>query len=182
MVPPARRTSVDDVSRTAEASLQGVPRGGGDPVGRRRSRRGRRVRHGGGTGGATEAAGASARDVPRGDGWGERRDSNPRPQESQSCALPTELRSPLPTAAANAEPVAAAIPAGAGIRIVELGSADGTRKPSLVPLPEHADGEGNGAPGRIRTCYPRLRRPMLYPHELRAPERCPFRERDRGTG
>jgi hypothetical protein len=27
-------------------------------------------------------------------GWGERRESNPRPQESQSCALPTELRSP----------------------------------------------------------------------------------------
>ena len=25
-----------------------------------------------------------------------------------------------------------------------------------------------GAPGRIRTCYPRLRRPMLYPHELQA--------------
>jgi hypothetical protein len=24
------------------------------------------------------------------------------------------------------------------------------------------------APGRIRTCYPRLRRPMLYPNELRA--------------
>ncbi len=27
-----------------------------------------------------------------------------------------------------------------------------------------------GAPGRIRTCYPRLRRPMLYPNELRALE------------
>ncbi len=26
----------------------------------------------------------------------------------------------------------------------------------------------NGTPGRIRTCYPRLRRPMLYPNELRA--------------
>ena len=25
-----------------------------------------------------------------------------------------------------------------------------------------------GAPGRIRTCDPRLRRPMLYPTELRA--------------
>tara|TARA_B100001964_G_scaffold158212_1_gene173742 strand:+ start:45 stop:239 length:195 start_codon:yes stop_codon:yes gene_type:complete len=25
-----------------------------------------------------------------------------------------------------------------------------------------------GAPGRIRTCYPRLRRPMLYPYELQA--------------
>ena len=27
---------------------------------------------------------------------------------------------------------------------------------------------GNGAPGRIRTCDPRLRRPLLYPTELRA--------------
>ena len=26
----------------------------------------------------------------------------------------------------------------------------------------------NGALGRTRTCYPRLRRPMLYPDELRA--------------
>ena len=25
-----------------------------------------------------------------------------------------------------------------------------------------------GTPGRTRTCYPRLRRPMLYPNELRA--------------
>ena len=30
-----------------------------------------------------------------------------------------------------------------------------------------------GTPGRIRTCYPRLRRPMLYPNELRA-LRIPF--------
>jgi hypothetical protein len=27
---------------------------------------------------------------------------------------------------------------------------------------------GNGAPGRTRTCDPRLRRPVLYPTELRA--------------
>ena len=26
----------------------------------------------------------------------------------------------------------------------------------------------HGTPGRIRTCYPRLRRPMLYPDELQA--------------
>ena len=30
----------------------------------------------------------------------------------------------------------------------------------------------SGAPDRIRTCYPRLRRPVLYPIELRAPNRC----------
>ena len=27
---------------------------------------------------------------------------------------------------------------------------------------------GSGAPDRTRTCYPRLRRPVLYPDELRA--------------
>ena len=27
---------------------------------------------------------------------------------------------------------------------------------------------GSGTPDRIRTCYPRLRRPVLYPNELRA--------------
>ena len=32
-----------------------------------------------------------------------------------------------------------------------------------APLP------GSGAPDRTRTCYPRLRRPVLYPNELRAP-------------
>ena len=29
-----------------------------------------------------------------------------------------------------------------------------------------------GAPGRNRTCNPRLRRPVLYPIELRARNRC----------
>ena len=29
-----------------------------------------------------------------------------------------------------------------------------------------------GAPGRIRTCDPRLRRPMFYPTELLAPAVC----------
>lgn len=54
--------------------------------------------------------------------WGDQRDSNPRPPDPQSGALPTELWSP--------------------------------RK--------------NGAPGRTRTCSPRIRNPMLYPVELRA--------------
>src|ERR1035437_7946990 len=31
-----------------------------------------------------------------------------------------------------------------------------------------ANSLGNGAPGRTRTCDPRLRRPVLYPPELRA--------------
>src|SRR5882724_129231 len=58
--------------------------------------------------------------------WGGRRDSNPRRPESQSGALPTELR------------------------------------------PPSSDFRG-GAPGRNRTCNRRLRRPVLYPVELRAP-------------
>ena len=35
----------------------------------------------------------------------------------------------------------------------------------------------SGAPGRTRTCYPQLRRLMLYPHELRARGHEPSRSR-----
>ena len=38
----------------------------------------------------------------------------------------------------------------------------------IIPAWQIRDSFNNGAPGRIRTCYPRLRRPMLYPNELRA--------------
>lgn len=62
--------------------------------------------------------------------WGGRRDSNPRRPESQSGALPAELRPPS----------------------------------SVLP-------PRNGAPGRNRTCNRRLRRPVLYPVELRAPRK-----------
>ena len=63
--------------------------------------------------------------------WGGRRGLNPRPPESQSGALPTELRPPL----------------------------------IFITCPED---QGHGTPGRTRTFNPRLRRPMLYPVELRA--------------
>ncbi len=56
--------------------------------------------------------------------WGGRWDSNPRRPESQSGALPTELR---------------------------------------PPASRYSNACDHGAPGRIRTCNPRLRRPMLYP-------------------
>ena len=69
--------------------------------------------------------------------WGGRWGSNPRPPESQSGALPTELRPPL-----------------FRVRIL----------PCLKPLVRPT----YGAPGRTRTCNPRLRRPVLYPVELRA--------------
>jgi hypothetical protein len=69
--------------------------------------------------------------------WGGRWDSNPRRPESQSGALPTELRPP------SSYP----------------------NKPAFHPaFRDHL----RGAPGRTRTCDPRLRRPMLYPAELRA--------------
>jgi hypothetical protein len=58
--------------------------------------------------------------------WGGRRGSNPRRPESQSGALPAELRPPS--------------------CLLSTG----------------------GAPGRNRTCNRRLRRPVLYPVELRA--------------
>ena len=42
-------------------------------------------------------------------------------------------------------------------------------KPPRGQLPEPADSRvGVGAPGRSRTCGPRLRRPLLYPAELQA--------------
>ena len=41
--------------------------------------------------------------------------------------------------------------------------------------------KGSGAPGRIRTCDPRLRRPVLYPTELRAHMRWPPWYRNRPT-
>ena len=75
--------------------------------------------------------------------WGERRGLNPRPPESQSGALPTELRPP--------------------------------HQNRLRCLNVYLNGYcfqlhkfRSGAPGRNRTCNPRLRRPMLYPIELRA--------------
>ena len=74
--------------------------------------------------------------------WGERWGLNPRPQEPQSCALPTELRPPYSC------PV-----------II----------PHVAP-PTYAKGTNanENAPGRTRTCYPRFRRPMLCPDELQA--------------
>jgi hypothetical protein len=69
--------------------------------------------------------------------WGGRWDSNPRRPESQSGALPTELRPPSSNQTSLFR-----------------------RFPCLTAR--------FGAPGRTRTCDPRLRRPMLYPAELRA--------------
>ncbi|SVA80595.1 uncharacterized protein METZ01_LOCUS133449 [marine metagenome] len=43
-----------------------------------------------------------------------------------------------------------------------------TYSSDLSGLLLHLIARVNGAPGRIRTCDPRLRRPMLYPTELRA--------------
>ena len=66
--------------------------------------------------------------------WGGRWGSNPRPPESQSGALPTELRPPLRHYIFY-----------------------------LLAVPY-----GVGTPCRIRTRDLRLRRPLLYPAELRA--------------
>ena len=46
-----------------------------------------------------------------------------------------------------------------------------TRLPRVAPLDE----ECFGTPGRTRTCDPRLRRPLLYPAELRALYTVPLR-------
>ena len=78
--------------------------------------------------------------------WGGRWDLNPRQPESQSGALPTELRPPFEL-----------ILPSKNFRTYTL------RRP--LPVRKHQD--LNGASGRIRTCDPRLRRPLLYPAELR---------------
>ena len=79
--------------------------------------------------------------------WGGRWGSNPRRPESQSGALPAELRPPLKpnTAPALASP-----------------------RPPCALHARRRMPRPDGAPGRTRTCNHRLRRPVLYPVELRA--------------
>ncbi len=76
--------------------------------------------------------------------WGGRRGSNPRPPESQSGALPTELRPPVTVR-----------------KTIQI-------KPKNQAKDRINGHLKNGAPGRIRTCDHPLRRRMLYPTELRA--------------
>ena len=116
--------------------------------------------------------------------WGGRWDSNPRRPESQSGALPTELRPPSPNprdpqiSPSTVLPRAMARPAGNTPRPSMAGAPSGPTCRSFencslqfssnllrrLLVPPRA----LGAPGRTRTCDPRLRRPMLYPAELRA--------------
>jgi hypothetical protein len=113
--------------------------------------------------------------------WGGRWDSNPRRPESQSGALPAELRPPsscpinhsrrLPSGhpgarqdCAFAFPDRHASAPAPQSKIVP----DDFVEPATVAVSRPAI-RANGAPGRTRTCDPRLRRPMLYPAELRAP-------------
>ena len=81
--------------------------------------------------------------------WGGRWGSNPRPPESQSGALPAELRPPL----------------------ISFQAAPVPQEPCARPT-HNAFGHSTkscpvwsviGAPGRTRTCNPQLRRLMLYP-------------------
>ena len=74
--------------------------------------------------------------------WGGRWGLNPRPPDPQSGALPTELRPP-------------------SMRLIVAACCSDFHACRRV-------GHGTGTPGRARTCNPRLRRPMLYPVELRA--------------
>jgi hypothetical protein len=90
--------------------------------------------------------------------WGGRWDSNPRRPESQSGALPTELRPPLSTTRRSPQEG----PPVAGRRVY-------TNSPRTLEVRDSGPTGGeNGAPGGTRTPDHRLRRPMLYPAELRA--------------
>ena len=78
---------------------------------------------------------------------------NPRRPGSQPGALPTELRPPLFSSGSIV------------CRSFRNLTIDGFPARTITSV----EGErGSGAPGRTRTCNPRLRRPMLYPVELRA--------------
>ena len=56
-----------------------------------------------------------------------------------------------------------------GIEVIEdPGMQDDSDVDELLAMHAEQLTDRNGAPGRIRTCDPRLRRPMLYPTELRA--------------
>ena len=81
--------------------------------------------------------------------WGGRWGSNPRPPESQSGALPTELRPPL-----------------APIWTTRFRSRSRGLRTFIAPAHSTKSNparSGAGAPGRTRTCNPQLRRLMLYP-------------------
>ena len=80
--------------------------------------------------------------------WGGRWDLNPRPLEPQSSALPLSYAHHCKTSLVK--PIQAIHP-----------------RPDIYPAVA-ATGKSGGAPGRTRTCNPRLRRPMLYPVELQA--------------
>ena len=116
--------------------------------------------------------------------WGGRRGLNPRPPESQSGALPTELRPPLNRDRTGhygkmARPVGSkqATHRSQGIvKSIANKSRENLPKKSLLSSayflcslvhisyysPRLIDGRGY----RTRTCYPRFRKPMLYPDEL----------------
>ncbi len=91
--------------------------------------------------------------------WGGRWDLNPRPQESQSCALPTELRPPLIMARpAGFEPATLGLEGRCSIQM--------SYGRLFVPDGEEKIGRGS----RIRTCDPLLPKQMRYQAAL-CPER-----------
>src|SRR5437868_513724 len=55
-----------------------------------------------------------------------------------------------------------------GVNSSAIWSASDTSLAASARRPLHGSGSEGGAPGRIRTCGLRLRRPSLYPAELRA--------------
>jgi|AVFP01.1.fsa_nt_gi hypothetical protein len=95
--------------------------------------------------------------------WGGRWGSNPRPQVPQTCALPTELRPPL----ILCRPFLGWFVQVDFCWVDFFGSASLNQptEPILISFFKLAQ---TGAPGRTRTCDPRLRRPLLYPAELQA--------------
>jgi hypothetical protein len=122
--------------------------------------------------------------------WGGRWDSNPRQPGSQPGALPTELRPPWSPRRRRhgRKPLkvkelrrpdrdgSGPIPSRRGANYIRSfcrrTSSDRRPRPPASPAPQpETSSARNGAPGGTRTPDPRLRRPMLYPPELRAQRR-----------
>ena len=116
--------------------------------------------------------------------WWPEAESNCRHEDFQSSALPTELSGqdfrnwcgwgdsnshgcPLePKSSASTNFATSAWGDRWDLNPRQPESQSGTLPTELRPPLNY------GTPGRIRTCYPRLRRPMLYPDELRAHKLC----------
>ena len=92
--------------------------------------------------------------------WGEKRGSNPRPQDPQSCALPAELFPPFKFSNQILKVKL--------LNIVRQSQTSGIFYTVWLYQSLQTTVTLYGTPGGIRTPDPRIRSPLLYPAELLA--------------